>query len=352
MSAIPVGFVANQPLGALEVGIVTSTFLFGITTTQTYLYYQLFPRDPKWMKQLVAIVWFFELGHSISAIHALYVYTVTWFGQTDVPTRKVPLSIAVNLIISEIVFVLAQGYFLSRITKVSRSWFFSVGCSFLLLARFAITSVAFVEACIMRDLHEYTTKWNWALITLLTIGSFVDLAIPFGLVYFLVVQRSSAYKTYPSSFVLHFNEAHVMHRTAAIVDKLILWTVETGLATGFLAVLILIFYASLPGKFAWMSVYMCLPKMFSNALLANLNSRVKLRAMQDCNDVVDMSAPDPFIRNTVHFPHRPGAKVTVSTQKIQSIEDGTTKSVPEIVPCPGEENGSTTTNDRKDAIDM
>ncbi|KAG7086341.1 hypothetical protein E1B28_002303 [Marasmius oreades] len=319
-------------IGALEIGIVTSTFLFGITTTQTYLYYQLFPHDPKWTRQLVSVVWFFELGHSISAVHALYAYTILHFGDSNVPHMKAPLSIAVNLIISEIVFVFVQGYFLHRITKVSRTWFFTFGCSFLLLVRFVITFVAFVEAVLMDSLDQYTKDWNWALITLLSIGSFVDLVIPFGLVYFLYAQRSSAYKT-----------------TAAIVDKLILWTVETGLATGFLAVLILIFYLSLKGKFAWMSVYMCLPKMFSNAFLANLNSRVKLRAMQESTDVLEMSGPDSSVRNTIHFPHRLGAKVTVSTQKVRTVEsDGYSKPIEENV-CPGDETPSTA-NDIKDVV--
>ncbi|KAL0571710.1 hypothetical protein V5O48_010250 [Marasmius crinis-equi] len=290
--------------GALEIGIVVSTFLFGVTTAQTYLYYQLFPLDSKWTKYLVGGVWLLELGHSISALHALYSYTVLNFGNPNVGTMKVPLSIALNLIISEVVFVLVQGYYVMRIYQFSRSWYIAVLCIILLIIRFIGTAVATVEAVIMTSLEQYTNDWGWDLVGILTIGSFADLAIPCVLVYYLAMKRSSAYDA-----------------TLAIVDKLILWSIETGLLTGLLAVLILIFFKTLPGRFAWMAVYMNLPKMFSNSFLANLNSRIKLRAMQDGSDVVELSPAATDNRNTVHFPHRLGARVNVTSQQTKTVDD-------------------------------
>ncbi|KAK1221851.1 hypothetical protein PQX77_015321 [Marasmius sp. AFHP31] len=316
----------DSHIGALEIGIVASVFLFGITSTQTYLYYQLFPVDPKWTRWMVASVWFLELGHSITAIHALYVYTIHDFGEPKVETMQPPVSMAANFLISEIVFVCVQGYFILRITKISRTWLFTTGCTLLLAARFVVFLFALVETQLMEDLKQYEHDWNWALITMLSIGSFVDLAIPCGLVYFLLIQRSAAYKT-----------------TVAIVDKLILWTIETGLATGVLAVLTLVLHLALPGKFAWRAVYMCLPKMFSNALLVNLNSRVKLRAMQENTEVVEMSGNEQN-GNSVCFPHRLGARITVSTQRVRTIENGS-KEIEVIAPS-GEE--LTSMRDRKD----
>ncbi|KAG7086340.1 hypothetical protein E1B28_002302 [Marasmius oreades] len=321
-------------IGALEVGVLTAVFLFGITTTQTYLYYHLFPHDPKRTRQLVAIVWVLELATSISATHVCYTYTVTRFGNNNVPHMKLPPTVGVNLFLSEIVFVLVQSYFLLRITQVSRTWFFTVGCAILLSIRFVITTFAAVEALLTDTLDQFLKQWNWAIITFLTIGAFLDVVVPFGLVYFLYVQRAVAYKT-----------------TVLIVDKLILWTVETGIATGLLAVLVLIMYLALPGRFAWICVYACLPKLFSNALLANLNSRVKLRAMQEGSDAVEMASSDPTIRNTVHFPHRLGAKVTVSTQRVRTIDDGLSKPVDVEVEEAAQYSGDGTpssTNDRKD----
>jgi hypothetical protein len=39
--------------GALEIGILTSYVLLGVTITQTYIYYSRFPQDPRKLKALV-----------------------------------------------------------------------------------------------------------------------------------------------------------------------------------------------------------------------------------------------------------------------------------------------------------
>ncbi|KAJ8093605.1 hypothetical protein PM082_020464 [Marasmius tenuissimus] len=287
-------------IGALEIGIVSSTFLFGVTTAQTYLYYQLFPHDPKWLKYVVGITWLLELGHSISALHALYAYTVLNFGNNDVPDMKVPLSIALNLIISEVVFVLVQGYYTTRIYQFSQTWYIAALCIALLGIRFIGTAAATVAAVMMTSLPQFTNDWGWDLICILSVGAFTDLAIPCVLVYYLARSRSSAHDA-----------------TLAIVDKLIIWTIETGLLTGLFAVLILIFFKALPGSFAWMSVYMNLPKMFSNSFLANLNGRIKLRAMHEMTEVVELSpAADENC-----FPHRLGARVNVTSEQTKTVDD-------------------------------
>ncbi|KAF9265822.1 hypothetical protein L218DRAFT_120387 [Marasmius fiardii PR-910] len=291
-------------IGALEIGIIVSTFLFGITTAQTFLYYQLFPQDAKWVKHLVWAVWLLELGHSVSALHALYYYTVLEFGNPQVRTMKVPLSIALNLIISEVVFVLVQSYYITRIHQFSGKRWISGLCIILLVVRFAGTMLATIEAVVMTSLDQFTRNWGWNVVWILTVGAFADLAIPCVLVYYLVITRSSAY-----------------HTTLAVVDQLILWTIETGLLTGLLAAMILIFFKTLPGKFAWMAVYMNLPKMFSNSFLANLNSRFKLRALQDSADVVEMSVDTMAKRNTLRFPHRLGARVNVTSQQTKTLEE-------------------------------
>jgi adenine-specific DNA glycosylase len=40
-------------LGALQIGIFVSHVLFGVTTTQTYIYYTRFPEDSPKLKALV-----------------------------------------------------------------------------------------------------------------------------------------------------------------------------------------------------------------------------------------------------------------------------------------------------------
>ncbi|KAJ6501149.1 hypothetical protein C8R47DRAFT_1008636, partial [Mycena vitilis] len=67
----------DDTLGAVEIGGVVATFLFGIGTPQTYHCYHLFPKDTRVLKSMVGLLWFLELGHTISTWHTVYTLTVT-----------------------------------------------------------------------------------------------------------------------------------------------------------------------------------------------------------------------------------------------------------------------------------
>ncbi|TFK17563.1 hypothetical protein FA15DRAFT_575829, partial [Coprinopsis marcescibilis] len=66
---------------ALELGCIFLTFLFGIVTLQSYVYYQNF-RDDNWKyKTMVAILWVVKLAHSICVITKVYRVTITLYCQ-------------------------------------------------------------------------------------------------------------------------------------------------------------------------------------------------------------------------------------------------------------------------------
>jgi hypothetical protein len=52
MDSVPLSTLAAS-LGALQIGVFVSHVLFGVTTTQTYIYYSRFPEDPPQLKALV-----------------------------------------------------------------------------------------------------------------------------------------------------------------------------------------------------------------------------------------------------------------------------------------------------------
>ncbi|KAL0570404.1 hypothetical protein V5O48_011562 [Marasmius crinis-equi] len=258
-------------IGALEVGIVVSTALFGVTTAQTYLYYQLFPKDSKWINLLVLWIWFLELIHNAFACQILYFYT---------------------------------GYFILRVHRLSHSWYMPIIFSVLLAVRFGASTMLAAKAVVMVTLTQWVTDFHWLLVATFSIGTFAGVTIPVMLVLHLARQRTSA----------HNNKT--VSRTLAIVDKLILWTIQTCLLNGLLSVLTLVFYITLPGRFAWVATYVVLPRVFSNSFLVNLNSRVKLRHLQEDGGVVEMFPSD----NTGSFPHRLGARITVTKEETRTTD--------------------------------
>lgn len=54
----PAPFNLELTLGALLVGTYISTTLFGFTTLQTYNYYTNYPDDRRFLKLLVAGIWY------------------------------------------------------------------------------------------------------------------------------------------------------------------------------------------------------------------------------------------------------------------------------------------------------
>ncbi|KAJ7788663.1 hypothetical protein B0H14DRAFT_3503961 [Mycena olivaceomarginata] len=50
----------NPNTGAYEIGVLLSYVLFGVTTTQAYLYYTRFPEDSRKLKALVVFVWYYS----------------------------------------------------------------------------------------------------------------------------------------------------------------------------------------------------------------------------------------------------------------------------------------------------
>ncbi|GJJ13350.1 hypothetical protein Clacol_007602 [Clathrus columnatus] len=69
----------DNTLGALLIGLIVSTALFGLTTLQTYLYFINYIKDRLSLKFLVASLWILDFIHTILVTHASYHYLIVNF---------------------------------------------------------------------------------------------------------------------------------------------------------------------------------------------------------------------------------------------------------------------------------
>ncbi|KAJ7439363.1 hypothetical protein FB451DRAFT_1377974 [Mycena latifolia] len=233
-------FNPNTTIGAYEIGVLTSYALFGVTTIQVYVYYSRFPRDPRELKLLVAFVWSCEMAHAVCIGHTLYGMTVSDFAHPEL-LILVPKSLAIAVMFSGIIGAAVQVFFAFRIYGVSKSlWIpcLSWTLSFLrLLGSIAVC----VYGLRTKTIPEFEVRWAWLLNCLWSVASGNDVLIAATLVYCLSRQRTMA-----------------DNRTVAFVDKLIAWTIDI-----------------------WLGCFVVTARLYSNSLLANLNSRASLRAMND-----------------------------------------------------------------------
>ncbi|KAJ7073094.1 hypothetical protein C8F01DRAFT_1106145 [Mycena amicta] len=251
----------DNTLGAVLIGAVLGTFLFGVSTLQAFQYYRLYSDDPRRMKALVAGIWIIELGHSISLWHALYQMVVTFYGQVQ-HIFNPPHSLEMTVLFSAGINLVVQSFFAYRIYTLSKSIFIPVVCSILTLARFTFNMLMLVEFWESSGFAIFQTKLKWLMLCVSAIGPSVDVLIATSLCFYLWRIRS---------------RGGTFQQTKRMIDTLIMWSVETTSITCAAGVLQLILYLSMPSNLVWIAFFLMQPKLFSNSILAHLNGRERLR---------------------------------------------------------------------------
>ncbi|TFK67109.1 hypothetical protein BDN72DRAFT_843485 [Pluteus cervinus] len=251
-------------IGALEIGVFMSTFLFGIATVQAYIYYRRFPKDGWLIKSLVGMIWVLELGHSICVSHGLFEMTLSQYKSPRPGSdRDIEPSFAIAVLFSGCIASLTQAYFACRLRVLSEKWAIPILFWILALARFVAWiyagSVGIQDCMRFRNGESDHLDWQWPLVPLLAFGACVDFIVAAMLFYHL-------YRT----------QREVLLNTARLLDKLIIWTIQNGFITSFAGVATCIALHVQPDSFVWIAVFMLLTRLFSNSFLASLNARVDL----------------------------------------------------------------------------
>ncbi|KAJ7440145.1 hypothetical protein FB451DRAFT_140692 [Mycena latifolia] len=208
---------------------------------------------------------FCELVHAICIGHVLYTETITDYGQ---PLRllldRVPPSLAIAAFISGVIGTSVQIFFSLRIYRLSKSLYVPAFCWILSFLRLLGCVIILVFGTRTVTLPAFEAKWAWLLNAVWATSVANELTIAVALVYLLYQQLDRAHQ-----------------KTAALVDKLIAWTIETGVITSAGAILSLAFFVRMKDNYIWLSFYVITARLFSNSLLASLNSRTVLRAMRE-----------------------------------------------------------------------
>ncbi|KAJ6460984.1 hypothetical protein C8R45DRAFT_1028869 [Mycena sanguinolenta] len=249
----------DNTLGALEIGVLVSYMLFGVTITQTYIYYNRFPDDPTKLKALVAFIWLCECGHAICIGQGLYIYTITNYGHPE-SLASLPKSILVSTFLTAIVTSIVHGFFAFRIYSLTKKLYIILIISVMVFVRLLATTALSFVAMSETLLAPFENRFEWLVISTLTISATIDSIIAVILVVSLRNQSRGVAK-----------------RTTALVDKLIAWTIETAGITSVSSIITFLCFVTMTHNFIWLGVQVVSARVFSNAILASLNSRAALR---------------------------------------------------------------------------
>ncbi|KAJ6469355.1 hypothetical protein C8R45DRAFT_429327 [Mycena sanguinolenta] len=257
-------FDADATIGAYQIGVLVSYMLFGVTTMQTYIYFGRFPDDNAKFKALVAFVWICEVGHAVCLGHSLYTYTIKDFAQPLLLLGPAPKSFETSVLLSGAVGACVQWFFGFRIYTLCRKLYIPILIWIMGFARLLGCIAIFVAGLKMTSLAGYIAQWEWLATSIWSVSTANDLTITATVVVLLYQQRNKVQK-----------------RTALLVDKIILWTLETGFLTSVTGVISLIFFVTMKKNFIWAAFFAVTARLFSNSLLASLNSRMTLRSLHE-----------------------------------------------------------------------
>ncbi|KAF7331478.1 hypothetical protein MKEN_00026600 [Mycena kentingensis (nom. inval.)] len=252
----PFALDLDMSLGAYELGVLIAYILFGIAIMQTYVYFMRFTRDSRLLRALVAFVGICEVGHTLCIGDILYRFSVVAYGQ---PTALIsaPTSFIFSVLLTAIISACVQGFFAHRIYIYSRHLLVPSICTVLISLYVTSTIAAFALSIHNVTFRGFTTQWQWLITTSFAIGIANDVLITGTLMYLFARDR----------------ECSGSGRRQAAVNRLLKWTLESGLLNSIFAILKFVCFLTMKDNFIVLAVYIIEAKVNANSLLASLNGR-------------------------------------------------------------------------------
>ncbi|KAH0588393.1 hypothetical protein H2248_004247 [Termitomyces sp. 'cryptogamus'] len=286
--------------GALLIGFLLAAVLYGVSTLQTYLYWFNYPKDRAETKVLVAAVWMLDTTHTVLMSICLYYYLVTNYGNQPTLTSG-HWSLFTSLIINVNIAFLVHVFFtlqIFRFSKVGVRWWLASFTGLLSFAQFSLGIGAYanhreytVPLCFRQSPQPFCQGERY-----LTTDSSID---PFVFSDCRIIKRDfSKFKSLSTMSVLPFvilallsdmvittalcmllrGQRTESKRTNTLLNKLIKYAINRCVLILIVALAEAIIFCVFPYSLWLWTLDFVLCKLYSNSLLATLNSRRSLRA--------------------------------------------------------------------------
>ncbi|KAI0366593.1 hypothetical protein BV20DRAFT_951811 [Pilatotrama ljubarskyi] len=249
----------DSTFGAALVGLIVGSCLFGITILQTFAYFRNYNDDTTFVKSLVWRSRVLDTLHLILCTRTIYWYLVTNFGNADnldVTTWSMALQTDCNGLIGLIV----EAFFARRVWMMSHNWIVTgiiLVLAVLHFGRYPVTQLTLGRFILGRFSKFKSLTW----VTCLGLGSAAaaDILIAVSMCYYLYNKRTG------------------LKRTDSLVTTLMVYSINTGLATSVIGTICVIAFGAMPLNFIWLGFFWIMGKCYVNSFLALLNSRDRLR---------------------------------------------------------------------------
>lgn len=285
----------KDTFGALLVGIFFSSVLYGVTCTQVFYYFQNYASDNLIIKMAVITLLILETLHSVFSMHAIYSYTILNYLNPD-GLVKATWTIIMTLAVSTAIVLVVQLFYLRRVYLLSKKNIFLVApLTVLILVRCGFGLAVTVRAFQLEFFFLFPTIDNIVDVSL-ALGAAADIIIAASLSFYLYSSRSG------------------VESTDTLIKKLMVISINNGLLTSVFDIIVIIFATAQSSNFIYLAIYQVVGNLYTNSMMATLNSRRSLA--QGSRVFVDEDSNRPMTTFKVH-----GASATAQTGDSQFSKD-------------------------------
>ncbi|KAJ7504101.1 hypothetical protein B0H11DRAFT_1980863 [Mycena galericulata] len=243
-------------LGVTLIGILISCTLYGFTTLQTFIYIKRFwNTDLTILRLFVILIWILETAHE--AFLCSYIFQTTIIDIINDPGAllRTRVSDDITTAVTGLIIFFVQGFYMWRLWILSNK-------KLILVVPLAILIVTHLglEMAVMAltfkwpefaEFHRITGYFTGAV----GVAAATDITIAAAM--FVLLKRS---KTGVKS-------------TEQLLNRIVTYTISTGLLTSVVDIVILVSFVALPNELVYLCFFDFVPNLYSNSLLAMLNSR-------------------------------------------------------------------------------
>ncbi|KAH8795920.1 hypothetical protein DL96DRAFT_1197063 [Flagelloscypha sp. PMI_526] len=256
----PLPFSPHLVFGPFMIGFNAASILFGVLTVQYYLYHIRFPEDSSWIKCLALLIWLFELGHQVSISHSAYVIMITNYGNPHALFSS-PQSIHSLSMFACAVSFTVRGFYIYRLWRFHRSWVLVIFLSMLSCASTGLYMYTTILGFIEPNLVLFGQRYSRFIISSGVLSACADVSVTFCMCMILFKQKRQG----------------GVELTRCIVDRLILWSLESGLFPTIFIIGMAVSSGLWKDSFIWIAFWLVTCRAYSNSFFAMLNGRVFLR---------------------------------------------------------------------------
>ncbi|PBL04271.1 hypothetical protein ARMGADRAFT_1070746 [Armillaria gallica] len=280
MQPVPAGYPIERLSGPLVVAYLLNWGLFGSLSVQLYLYYLAFPNDRKFIKYLVYGIYIIEFVQTMLITHDAFAALGYGFGDVEALTRMHFNWLTVP-IMSAIVACVGQVFYAYRIFILSKSQIVPL---FVICVSLTGSVAAIITGAYCFPADNITELNNRRMSIAIGIwcgaSALCDIIIAICMTYYLIRSTTS------------------FRCTRILVSKLIRLTIETGTVTVVVVLLGLVLFFAFPHQNLYGKISFIIPKLYSNAILMVLNSRIRIVGGRDIyTSSTDMSITTTMMRD-------------------------------------------------------